>query len=434
MFSLPLLRQIRVAFWRLKALSAGIVVPDTWRSIEPADILMMCHDVDRGMTIDGKAFSQLLDPVREDLLELGYSVAVIASRYSVLTGDKAHGSPHSYNRESLKHAVANHLSRPISFTQEAERVSKRSIRFWQNLITQVDPGVILLIGAQPEVCLAASRLRKPTVELLHGFRYSEVPWGYCRREPASLPTHILALDDCSLQTFKQLEDRDVKVEKVKHPSLARHWPNSTPTFFEAGKSSPENEQGKERQRVVLVALQWGYGRGETHGGQFGNGVFPEVLEQMITIENEPIMWILRLHPVQLRTKRYRKVTEMIRKLQERTNVADFEISQSPLPALLEKVDLLLTASSGTAAEALISNVPVAFYDLRESMVSSLKIEYKDEFANGLAFVWDWKSDGVDGLKDIIWSNLSGKRLTPKMHADENPSCATFVSNLLGDKL
>ncbi len=46
--------------------------PDTYQSLGKCDVLLCCHDVNRGDTLDGLPYSKLIDSVSEDLMDKGW--------------------------------------------------------------------------------------------------------------------------------------------------------------------------------------------------------------------------------------------------------------------------------------------------------------------------------------------------------------------------
>jgi hypothetical protein len=403
------------------------MIRDTWRRIGQIDVLILCHDVDRALTIDGRAYSQLLDPVREELIEAGHAVGVLAHRFSVLTGEKAHGSPFSCSRTSLVSAVADRLARVVPWMRVTDGASERAIRFWEKLLRLTEAKVVLLIGSPPELCIAGHRRGVPVVELLHGFRFDSIPWGFDQRDAASLPSHILALDDLSFQTFESLRSRSVQTFKVRQPSVGTQQSIRSEQAMPSASFSPQKRRDSDGF-TVLVALQWGYCDDEEAGGQFSNGLFPEALTDFVENAGRRIDWIFRLHPVQLRNSKYREHRSIVRDLQQLPNVLDFDGSQGPLPVLLSKADLLLTPASSSASEAISMGVPVVFYDSNPSMRATLEEQYRQELASGEARFWDWHLRGLEQIFSQVHS------LPPKVRDPDDQllqTASVIVAQLLG---
>lgn len=408
----------------------AIINRDTWSSLSGIDILVLCHDDNRALNLDGRAYSQLLDPVRTGLEEHGLVVETVAHRWSLLTGGKAWGNPISINRASFVNLVLDWLASLFNGRVGAEIPGRRSIGFWDRILKNSGARAIVVIGAPPELCVASHRVGVPIIEILHGFRFTEIPWGYDSRKVESLPTHIFALDSLSASTFRPLKSLDIKISLVDHPSIhdtakelqGRNGLDRAPT---------EIRKDLGDRKVVLVALQWGYCAGESLAGRFSNGLFPDLLVRVINSSAERLKWVLRLHPVQVRQKsRYRKQIALVRGLQTLPNVLDMHYSQQPLPRLLADVDVLITPSSGTASEALLMGVPVVFFDPDPGVRSELKKAYSGDIAAGLVRFWDGADDDIEAIfAELVNSSGMGRGAGHSEHS----SAVDAVLDVLSDR-
>jgi hypothetical protein len=380
----------------------GLLRRDNWRKILSVDVILMCHDVDRAYDVDGLPYSQLLDPIRQQLEEQGIVCATVAHRFSRFTGRRAWGNPLSINRASFINVLANRAEMVLGRKTADGGASQRSIRFWERLLARSAAKMVVLIGAPPEVCIAARRRSVPVVELLHGFRYTSIPWGYESRPTQSLPSHVFTLDEISLNTFSLLEIRGCTVSLVQHPALTS--PTDRVPVGESEGGSAGRETPSQRP-TVLVALQWGYCTGEIYGGRFANGLFPDALIEVIERTEASIDWLFRLHPVQVRqARRYRKQIALVQRLQEHPNVLSMTYSQQPLSRILAETYCLLTPSSGTASEALAMGVPVVILDPDPSMRSELDVSYKNEISRGIVRFWDGDVENLGTLLTEVASS------------------------------
>jgi len=97
--------KIKVISFKLSNYIKNVRFDDTLNQLENCDILLFCHDADRSLTLDGKAYSPLLDSVREEFNHFGFKSVSIAHPWSVLTGQKAYSSPLSFNGSYFKWLV-----------------------------------------------------------------------------------------------------------------------------------------------------------------------------------------------------------------------------------------------------------------------------------------------------------------------------------------
>ena len=95
--------------------SRDIKLDDSIYKIEKCDILFFCHDVDRSISLKGKAYSPLIDSIREDLEKRGLKCISISHPWSKLTGEKGFNSPVSINRSYLFSIFSNFLKKKVGF-------------------------------------------------------------------------------------------------------------------------------------------------------------------------------------------------------------------------------------------------------------------------------------------------------------------------------
>ena len=82
---------------------------DSTSRLEACDVLLFCHDANRGISLKNKAYSPLIDSVKEDLERRGLKCLSIALPFSVLTDEKGYADPISINRSHLIERIAKKL-------------------------------------------------------------------------------------------------------------------------------------------------------------------------------------------------------------------------------------------------------------------------------------------------------------------------------------
>lgn len=356
------------------ALIQSLSQPDDWREIENADCLLICHDGDRSIDRNGLAFSTLIDPVGDSLERGGFRVATIAHPWSVLLGDKAHRNPKSCNRASARYLVAQRAIRRLP--NLGRRIAPASgEKFWARVMQVTGARAIVLIGAPTEICRAAGRLGVPVIELLHGFGYRSLPWGYGSRPKDSLPSHFIAFDEVSFNSFVTAFGEDSTFRAIRPDSVTSASHVST-----LAKHDPP-----PGQKAALVTLGW-----QNHeNGRFIDFAPTEVIPAVVRIAieggNPGVRWFLRPHPVMMRRSPYSRHLHHLRNfIDSHSNCAAIEESTVDLTHLLKKVDSHITMFSEATYEASFAGVPTLLLSKSLGPDGGLHGNFSDLVQSGLA--------------------------------------------------
>jgi hypothetical protein len=263
-------------------------------------------------------------------------------------------------------------------------------KLWQEIISSTEAQVIVTIGASVELCMAAHAEDVFLIELLHGYRYEEIPWLYETRNADELPHQILALDEMSRKTFSKLsldENYCVTVTNPWHEWTVKSGEMNLDSW-NSGFQSLEHAKASG-MKIVLVCLQWGYGKGEFFEGLFENELFPAQLESAVAGSTDEVIWIFRLHPVQVRGPLYKEQRHYLFNFtDEYANALSYELQTAPLPLVLKFSDGHLSPGSGSTAEALLFGVPSLFLNYQGAVADQVKIGYQQEFLQGTVEMWD----------------------------------------------
>lgn len=330
----------------------GIKFSDTTNLLRTCDVLFFCHDVDRGVSLNNKAYSPLIDSVRDELEEQGYTCVSIAHPWSRLTGKHSHGEPIAINRP---HFLAKVLKKIFPLANV-----RPDLKLYKNILTKTKPKVIITIGCHNELCEAARDMHIFHLELLHGIGYTPIPWGWEKKQKQHLPQGILSLDSVSTHTFSELGKYGVVIKEIKHPFLNR---------FQQDKLNriPQEWQPKKKdskfEKEILISLQWGYAQNvDEHDffkGTLTNGLFYEELAEVIKLTHDKIFWRFRFHPVQYRQpEKYKNLFDFIDEFVKRNENCEWqESTYLPLPSLLINCSGHVTMSSMSNYEAAYMGVP-----------------------------------------------------------------------------
>lgn len=319
---------------------------DTTKKILACDALLFCHDVDRGISRNNKAYSPLLDSLKEQIEDAGYLCTSIAHPWSEIVGETAYGSPISINRSYLIAKILDKLLASFEY--------KASVKLYERIITKSKAKVVLTIGCNNQLCEAARNLGVFHVELLHGIGYTPIPWGWESKDKIHLPQAILSLDPVSTNTFAELKKHNVIVKEIPHPFLSRFQKNSSQAIPSEWLPKKAAIQYKKE---ILVSLQWGYlpnvDECDIFKGYLPNGLFYEELKEVIRLTKDSVFWRFRFHPVQYRQpKKYEELFTLMDKLVNENKNCDWRDSTYiPLPGLLLQCAGHITMSSMTSYEA-----------------------------------------------------------------------------------
>ena len=331
-----------IGFRNLIDLIRMIDFSDTTRSLKSCDVLLFCHDVDRSITLGDKAYSALLDSVKDGLEFNGLSCISVAHPWSKLTGRKGYGAPVSMNGSYFFSLIANKIFKAFGL--------KLNINPYIRIIEKAKPKAIITVGCNDELCEAARKLDVFHAELLHGIGYAFVPWVWGKKETRYLPQVIISLDAVSTKTFSALQQKGIVLKQVAHPFLKRFVESDLPIEWKL-------DSNKNNKKEILVTLQWGHApdiEGLDPGRvELPNGLFYTELEEVVRKTRELIFWRFRFHPVQYRQKeKYRKLFDFMDDFVRSNSNCEWEESTyKPLPSVLLRCDGHITMTSMASYEA-----------------------------------------------------------------------------------
>lgn len=316
---------------------------DTYKSLSECDVLFICHDVDRSLTLNKMAYSPLIDSILDDFQNQGLKCSSFSLPLSKLVGKKGYNYPYSANKLYL-------ITRLISRIKFVSHLLE--INFYEIILKKGKPKVVITIGSNPELAKSVKKIQSYHIEVLHGMGYERIEWGWEFLNAKELPHEIMTLDHTSFKVFKPLESKGVKISFIPHPFLRKFLGNhNIPSEW---KLSPSKKYSKQ----ILVSLQWGYsGEIKELSDILENGLYFRVIEDLI-VKRPEILWRFRLHPFQNRQKKYSKTKkQMVSLTSKYENIEWVESTNLPIPSILELCIGHLTMSSMTSYEAAYFNVP-----------------------------------------------------------------------------
>ena len=350
LFTFNILDQLKKYY----ALYTNINFNDSTSRLTACNVLLFCHDADRGIKLNGKAYSPLMDSVKEDLERRGLKCLSLAHPFSVLTDEKGYAAPISINRSYLIHRIATRIL-PIRFRSTVFT----ELNVYKKIKNKTGAKLLITIGASDDLCEEARRLGLFHVELLHGIGYADLLWGWGNKPAKHLPQGVLSLDHISTLTFSPLNRLNISIKTIPHPFLKRFLgenKNRLPREW-----TPTSVDKLVYKKEILVTLAWGYAGDHGQEKEFAdildNGLFYNEIADAINVSQD-IFWRFRFHPVQLRKRKYKYLLAyMDHFITQHPNTEWRESSSLPLSTVAMNCSGHISMSSMAAYDVSALGVP-----------------------------------------------------------------------------
>ncbi|WVN42133.1 hypothetical protein AOB54_01760 [beta proteobacterium MWH-UniP1] len=406
---------MKLANWLTSFLSQYFIIlrrinlNDDTRRLKHCDVLFFCHDVDRGVSLNGKAYAPLCDSVREYCVSKGLRCITIAHPWSKHTGARAFGAPIAINRSYFFDRLTKKLHQLLNINLFVQK------NVFEKILKKTGALLIITIGSPNDLSHAARKGGVFHIELLHGQGYSFVQWGWDRLPPDSLPQGVLSLDEVSTRAFRELEHSGIVVRQIPHPFLRRFLPgkqSALPNEWIYNRSYSD-----KYKKTVLISLQWGYA--EDHGDHWylkdilNNGLFYEEIAELVA-ERRDIFWRFRFHPVQLRQRKYQYLLDFMDNFVAANPNSEWrESSFLPIPSVAMNCDCNITMSSMASYDVAAIGLPSLLLCPSVLPGGALQNSFEDLVKEGYAtkskiakrHVYEWISNArqtaprIEGLDD-----------------------------------
>lgn len=339
--------------------------------MKKCDVLLICHDANRGDTKDGLPYSKIIDALNELIDSYGFRCTQFARPYSKLVGKKAWGKPYSLDKYFKKipywnsdiYVFLNWLLRRLTLGSigTLKRFDLlKSIHVYTWLLLRTRPRLIIAIQPESDLCRLAYLLKIPLIEPLHGLGYSNIPWDYDTLTNAELPSFIVSFDQLSTSTFSPLKKQGIPVLSMEHPWYNSELKSQLRKNDQEAASVPHID--KQYKKVILVSLVWGYGddfgaHPEFSGILVDNHLIPQQVVDLISETHDSVFWCIRRHPVQLRSDDYDYQLDFLNDLVEKNKNCEWEKSSTcSLDSFLPHIDGHITMSSMTSYDAALFGI------------------------------------------------------------------------------
>lgn len=413
---------------RTKQLLRGAFTRDTWHTLSPCDVLLVRHDNDCGYTFQGKAYAHLLDSFGDLCIKHTLKIRTVATPFSVLVDTRAYHSPVSYNQS---HIVTGLFRQTIQLIKGADIATKwaksHRVAIWTDILDKAKPKIVVGIQPDEHLCRAGKKKRIPVYDLQHGVIADELPWygeNYRTSTPTEdLPDGFLCWDEQSVTTIAKWADKkDIRVIKVGNPWFLRFLQDD-PDDYLVHEAIAQWKTHNDARPSILVSLQWGMLQPEISS----NGIIVDALEKVILDTANKYNWILRLHPVQLRSEEREAVLKYLAETFDVEKAQGWlKSSQDPLPIVLSQADLHITHNSTIVIEAAWMGVRSALLDQKIYNGGNSESYYTYERSIGMAKVLPLDPDII---KKWITDVLVKDRAEPTLK-DSSQALDAFIDEIV----
>ena len=409
----------------------GCLSRDTWRALQPCDVLLVRHDVNCAYQYQDKAYAPLCDTLGDGFVQNGLTVGSVAKPFSRRAGVMAHYSPVTFNRAIFLTVLcgwALRLIRGRSFG--VAWAHQRLTTLWINILEKAKSRCVIAIQPDKALCRAGKMKNIRICELQHGVIADDHPW-YGERtrsdvSPMDLPNAILCWDVSSKRTLqKWMPNKGIELAIIGNPWFSR-FANPEPTDRLVHEVMSAKKICNNAKPTILFSLQWGMAQ-DYFEADF-NGVMVAAIEGVILETHEEYNWLLRLHPKQLvGSERHATLSYLNRSFKNVAGVEWERCSQLPLPVVIQEADLHITDSSTCTVEAGWAGIRTGL--LSKYFVDGGKYDsfYLHEREMGIAEILPQDKEAI---KEWIQRTLCKGKAQSTLKDDYSHSLRKFVEELI----
>lgn len=358
-------------------------------SVPACDVLVICHDVNRPLAVDGTPYSPLMDSVARALELRGLRVARVATPFSRLTGAFPAFAIASVNPAFARAMARAGLGAALPPDRRALgdlRLQRFSEPVWASVIEASGARAVVAVQPDSGLCSAGRAAGIPVIDVQHGV-VSPASHYYSRllavEHAPYLPTGYWCWNDATATWLAGTPlGARARVEVTGHPWLARFAAIEPDDQIVDGLIA-EVERAVPAAGGTLVTLQWGTaveqyapltGAIRAVASELGAGCPP---------------WLIRLHPVQLVGGHRDPVVLAFEELaRELGSPSPRRLAQVALPALLARASAHVTLTSSTVLEAAWLGVPSCVVEPRQAPREAVRGSLGSDELPHVAFLAD----------------------------------------------
>lgn len=363
---MTLLRKIRELYvrarktygivWTVKGLLKACfwtALPDNCR----ADVLLICHDVHRHGQLDGRAYSPLIDGIR-DALSADVKTLSIVAPFSERDGNATYG--HSLNFNS--YLLMGYLRRLMaSGTSEVRQLSSDPVvAGYLRILNLVRPSVVIGIQPSVEFCHAAKIFGAQIFDVQHGIISSVNYYSPEKRKSVGQmgwPDAVLCWDEQSAERVGVISKDHTTSFVIGNP--AYHSPVAR-RYKSKNLFAPSSSLHAEELRILVTLTYQDWNEDSALEGVATDPMFSSIgiTTPVVNLMNatESVMWCVRMHPIQYRTARKKTEKRLSTLFHGKKNIEWEKSSRAPLRDILTECHGHLTVHSAVAIDAFQNNL------------------------------------------------------------------------------
>lgn len=382
------------------------------------DCLLVCGKVNRGLIINNKLYSQILDTIGDELNKIGVSTVTIGSEHENFKIEKSfYGIVIDLSLVLLQkrffYKILNFSNNGISFLE----------KFYLDIFKILKPKYIIGILPSPHLCISAKKLGIKVFDIQHGVigSYENEFYTLKYREKYfqnGWPDYILSWNQDTSDWINKNLNKYTNSFCIGNPAIIKFNEISINGFYKEQNLEYYNQYLYNNKKKILLTLGYDLIK---YGVNSQFGLTKELVE--VIKQSENYCWLIRIHPVILRYKNNDLIKILNKEFYNIKSRVEWNLSSTlPLPIILKEIDFHITTISATCLEA-------DLYGIKTGMLADIEIIqllYKSEFDNKSVFPIR------NNVNDIIKVITSIKKIIPK-HIDEQPF-NLFIKNLKSSTL
>ena len=367
------------------------------------DCLLVCGKVNRGLIINNKLYSQILDTIGDELNNLEVNTVSIGWEHENFRIEKSfYGKSLNLSLKLLSKRLLYKISSIYKnnppFLEE----------FYLDLFAEIQPKYIIGILPSIQLCISAKKLGIKVFDIQHGVigSYENEFYTLKYREKYfqnGWPDYILTWNQNTSDWVNKNFNKYTDSFCIGNPMTIKFNNTDINDFYKKNNINFYNQYLYHNNKKILLTLGYNLTK---YGLNSQYGLTKELID--VIKKTDDYLWLIRVHPVILRSKNSELIEILNQEFYKIKNRVEWELSSTlPLPIILKEVDFHITTISATCIEADLYGIKTGML-ADEKVINSL---YQTEVSTGVVF--SIKNNTNEILKTIngIMINSKNKNIT-----------------------